>query len=128
MFDVIDNIENIEEAYFPHSNLIKHYKSADLYVNLSRKESFGVTYIESLASKVPIISFSSKGSDEIVRNKINGILVEKDDITNFVHQICELDKNRNIINNMKSYCINSIMKFDLEINVKRLIDIYKELN
>ena len=47
LFDILDNIENIDEEYFPHTNLIKHYKSADLYLNLSRIESFGVTYIES---------------------------------------------------------------------------------
>lgn len=128
LFDIISNIENLDEEFFPHSDLIKHYKSADLYINLSRIESFGVTYIESLASKVPIISFRSKGSNEIVKDKINGILVEKDDIPNFVSQICQMNKNKNIIENIKSNCIDSIKKFDLDINTKRLLDIYKNLN
>ncbi len=128
LFDILDNIENIDEEYFPHTNLIKHYKSADLYINLSRIESFGVTYIESLASKVPIISFSSKGSDEIVKNEINGILVNQGDIVNFVDQICQINKNRNIIDNMKSNCLDSIEKFDLDVNINRLVNIYKKLN
>ena len=50
-FDIIGNIENIDEEFFPHSDLINHYKSSDLYINLSRIESFGITFIESLASK-----------------------------------------------------------------------------
>ena len=99
-----------------------------MYINLSRIESFGVTYIESLASKVPIISFSSKGSDEIVKNEINGILVNQGDIVNFVDQICQINKNRNIIDNMKSNCLDSIEKFDLDVNINRLVNIYKKLN
>ena len=128
LFEIIDNIENLDQEYFPHTDLIKHYKSADLYINLSRIESFGVTYIESLASKVPIISFSSKGSNEIVKHKKNGILVNKDDIPNFVDQICRINKNKNLIDDMKSNCLDSIQNFDLDTNINRLIDIYKKLN
>ena len=128
LFDIINNIENIDEEYFPHTDLIKHYKSSDLYVNLSRIESFGVTYIESLASRVPIISFSGKGSDEIVKDKINGILVNKDNILDFADEICKINGNKNIIDDMRDNCLNSIKKFDLDLNSKRLIDIYKKLN
>ena len=77
---------------------------------------------------MPIISFSSKGSDEIVKNGINGILVNQGDISNFVDQICQINKNRNIIDNMKSNCLDSIAKFDLDVNIKRLVTIYKKLN
>ena len=108
--------------------MIKHYKSSDLYVNLSRIESFGVTYIESLASRVPIISFSGKGSDEIVKDKINGFLINKDNILDFTNKICKINENKSIIDDMKNNCLNSIKKFDLDINSNRLIDIYKRLN
>ncbi len=128
LFDIINNIENIDEEYFPHTDLIKHYKSSDLYVNLSRIESFGVTYIESLASRVPIISFSGKGSDEIVKDKINGFLINKDNILDFTDKICKINENKSIIDDMKHNCLNSIKKFDLDINSNRLIDIYKRLN
>lgn len=128
LFDIINNIENIDEEYFPHTDLIKHYKSSDLYVNLSRIESFGVTYIESLASRVPIISFSGKGSDEIVKDKINGFLINKDNILDFTNKICKINENKSIIDDMKNNCLNSIKKFDLDINSNRLIDIYKRLN
>ena len=77
---------------------------------------------------MPIISFSSKGSNEIVKHKINGILVDTGDISNFVNQICQMNKNKNIIDNIKGNCMNSIKKFDLDINTKKLIDIYKNLN
>ena len=77
-FSIIPNIENLDEKYFPHSDLIKHYANSDIYINLSRIESFGITFIEALAANVPIISFDSKGANEIVRNNINGYIVKNE--------------------------------------------------
>ena len=36
------------------------------------------------------------------------------DISNFVDQICQINKNRNIIDNMKSNRLDPIAKFDLD--------------
>ena len=36
---------NNDEIYFPHSKLIKIYKSHDAYINLARIESFGITLL-----------------------------------------------------------------------------------
>ena len=45
-FKIYENIENINETYFPNSDLIKLYMNSDIYINLSRIESFGITFIE----------------------------------------------------------------------------------
>ena len=63
-----------------------------------------------------------------MKHKKNGILVNKDDIPNFVDQICRINKNKNLIDDMKSNCLDSIQNFDLDTNINRLIDIYKKLN
>ena len=49
-FKIIENIENIDETYFPNSELIKHYISSDLYINLSRIESFWYNFCGILSS------------------------------------------------------------------------------
>ena len=74
--DKIISIENIENKknFFPASKLLKHYYKANLYINLARIESFGLTYIECLSCNTPILSFYSKGIDEILENKKNGLL------------------------------------------------------
>ena len=40
----------------------------------------------------------------------------------------KINEDKNIIDDMRDNCLNSIKKFDLDINSKRLIDIYKKLN
>ena len=129
LFEIIENIENIDEDFFPHSSLINHYKSSDLYLNLSRIESFGITFIEALASKVPIISFASKGANEIIKDRFNGFLIKNNDVSELVNKIHQIRENKGIINDMQSNCLESIKKFDLDTSNNKLINIYEnEIN
>ncbi len=125
LFEIINNIENIDEEFFPHSNLINHYKSSDIYLNLSRIESFGITFIEALASKLPIISFAGKGANEIIKNEFNGFLIQNNNISEFINKIYQIKKNKLDINKMRNNCVNSVRKFDLDVNSNRLINIYR---
>ena len=125
LFEIIDNIENIDEDFFPHSTLINHYKSSDIYLNLSRIESFGITFIEALASKVPIISFAGKGANEIIKDKYNGFLIKENDVSELVNKIHQIKENKSIINDMQNNCLDSIKKFDLANCSSKLINIYE---
>ena len=128
LFEIIDNIENIDEDFFPHSTLINHYKSSDIYLNLSRIESFGITFIEALASKVPIISFAGKGANEIIKDKFNGFLIKENDVSELVNKIHQIKENKSIINDMQNNCLDSIKKFDLGTCCNKLIHIYENEN
>ena len=121
-FKIIENIENIDETYFPNSELIKHYISSDLYINLSRIESFGITFVESLASLVPIITFDTKGVNEIVKDKVNGFLIKNEE--DLVKKVEEIYKTRDLINDMKDNLIDTIREYDLNLVTEK----YKSLN
>ncbi len=112
-FKIYDHVENIDETYYPNSTLIKFYMNSDLYINLSRIESFGITFIESLASMVPILSFDTKGANEIIKQNENGFLVNNDE--DLLAKIQEIAENKMILENMKSNLLDSIKKFDLNL-------------
>ena len=112
-FKIYDHVENIDETYYPNSTLIKFYINSDLYINLSRIESFGITFIESLASMVPILSFDTKGANEIIKQNENGFLVNNDE--DLLAKIQEIAENKMILENMKSNLLDSIKKFDLNL-------------
>ena len=61
-----------------------------MYVNLARIESFGITFIEAMASGLPIISFNTKGANEIITNNYNGYIIDFNDIDNFVKKIKDI--------------------------------------
>ncbi len=125
-FHIVDNIKNEDEYFFPHSELIKIYKSSDIYVNLSRIESFGITYIEALASKLPIFSFNIKGANEIVKNETNGIIIKKNDLKYYSLRLKNLINNSKKLNKLKSNSHVGIKKFFLDNSLKNNIKIYTD--
>ena len=121
----LDNIFDAGKLYFPPPKLIKYYNQADLYINLSRIESFGLTFIESLASYTPIISFKSTGIDEILVNKWNGFFVN--DINHLVEKIKFFQKKKKLLKKISLNGRDSIKKFDINVNFRKIVIFYKKI-
>ena len=60
-FEIINEIGNSNEEYFPNSKLIKYYKQSDIYLNLARVEGSPIVLIDAIANHLPIISFNTRG-------------------------------------------------------------------
>lgn len=61
----------------PHENLPDIYRSSHCFVLPSKRETFGVVYIEALASGIPVIATRCGGPEEFI-NTENGILISVD--------------------------------------------------
>ena len=123
-FEIHSNIENINEEYFPNKELFKYYNSSDIYANLARIESFGLTLIEANALGLPVLTFNTKGANEIVKSGYNGMKIENYDFIKFVNHIKKIYNNRKILKHYKKNCFNSINKYNLKKNIikfKKLI-------
>jgi len=126
-FKYLDNIENLDEKFFPHNNLIKIYKSNHIYINMARIESFGITIMEALASGLPVITFDTKGGNELIKNDYNGIIVENLSPEQIVNAISQYIDNIILFEKHKKNTISSIESFDLSIIAKKTIEGYKEI-
>ena len=126
-FNIVDEIKNNTDLYFPSKQLIEILKKNDLYVNLSRIESFGVTIIEAMASGLPVVSFDTKGVNELIINKKNGFLIPENNFIKFTNEIINFDKNKNYLD-QKSFNNDYLKKFDLENEVNNIIKIYKQVH
>ena len=124
LFRILENISNNDEKYYPHSSLIEKYINSDLYINLARIESFGMTFIEAMASGLPIVSFNSKGANEIITNEYNGFIIYSKNLDHFVKKIIYLDNNRTEIDLIRKNVFASVEKYDLDFVSKKLLSIY----
>ena len=118
----------LNRDYCPHSSLIKIYKECHLYINLARIESFGVTLIEALASSLPIITFNTKGGNELVIDGYNGHVIKDYSSDNMANAIISFYKNEKLFNKIKLNTIKSVQKFDLNLIADNTINVYKKLN
>ncbi len=113
-----EEVKNTNEIFFPHSDLIKIYKENNVYVNLARIESFGVTIIEALAAGLHVVSFNTKGANEILINNQNGFIVDEYSYEKMAKTLINKfnDNSFNKINACKK-----IMEYELELNTKIII-------
>jgi len=60
----------------PHSELVAIYQRADLVVNPSLSESFGISVIEGMACGVPVVATGVGGMRDTVLEGVTGLLVD----------------------------------------------------
>jgi len=66
-------------GYIPDEELSRHYQIADLYVMPSKKEGFGIVFIEAMLYGLPVIAGNKDGSTDALLQGRLGILVDPDD-------------------------------------------------
>lgn len=103
--------------------LAEIYTAADLFVNPTREEMFGLVNVEALACGTPGITFNSGGSPECYDSTC-GSIVDCNDIDTMekeIKRICE----------KKPYdsqsCIQRSKKYDMNIKFREYIDLYFEI-
>lgn len=66
------------------------YRECDIFVAPSRYESFGLVYLEAMRFGKPVIGTRTGGVPEIIRDGIDGLLVEPNDAGDLRRALCEL--------------------------------------
>lgn len=74
----------------PHRQVPVTLHELDVYVALSRFESFGVAVLEASASGLPVVVSSVGGLPEVVRDQVTGFVVGGDVVSGAAHRLQEL--------------------------------------
>ncbi len=80
----------------PHLDLPGYYCNADVLINPSLYEAFGMTLVESMACQLPVIATRVGGMVEIVEDGKNGLLVEPDSVSDLTRAILALLSNEDL--------------------------------
>ena len=109
------------------NKLADFYNMADVFVNLSAEDSFGLVNIEALACGTPVIVYDSTASPEIVgRDEKCGYVVNIGDKFDLLYSILKIYKNGK--NKYSKNCINRVKKFyDDKNNYNEYLDLYRRL-
>ncbi|MCD6149962.1 glycosyltransferase family 4 protein [bacterium] len=70
-----------------HSDLLKYYQNANVYVSTSLNEGMSNTMLEALSAGLPVIATQTGGTDEMVKDGINGFVIKTNDPADLVAKI-----------------------------------------
>ncbi len=114
---VSNRIDWIREI--PRSELLQHYKSADVFVMLSEHEAYGITVAEALASETPCIISDIDSLSEFLDNKMCFKVkshTSAEDFTKMIKHVASIKRVK---------YGGDLMDWD-EVT-ERLIDVYEEI-
>ena len=103
----------------------EYMSSCDSFVLASKYETFGVVYIEALASGKPIIGTYNGGADDII-NKDNGLIVKVDEIEELGRAMKYVKDNIVLYdaNKIRSECIT---KFSKKKITDEILEVYNSV-
>ena len=121
-------LNNIVELAGYSNNILSEMAACDAVLNFSQSESFSMVCLESLACKRGIIASKSGGPEEIIRNGLNGLLVDKNNIEEMAEAIVYLassEDTRKMFS--KNAHIDFETKFNLNVLSKKLLAVYQDI-
>jgi glycosyltransferase involved in cell wall biosynthesis len=116
------------EGRIPHSDLGKYYRRAAALVNPSLSESFGITLVEAMMHRVPVVAARVGGMTYTVDHGITGLLVDPADSSALAAAICDILGDRGKARRMgDAGRKKAIDKFSWEKTTDILLDHFRRI-
>ena len=110
------------------SDVLELINELDFIVLASRWEGFPLTPIETFSQGKTIIATNIDGNNEIVKNDVNGLLFEKDNVNELEEKINYLIINNDIKEKLEKNAYKDFeTKYSYKIFIERYSDLYKTL-
>lgn len=135
--EYIDELKSIVETYGLASNvkflgqiidLDSVRECTDIELVCSKKEAFGRVTIEAMLKKNPVIGANTGGTKELIKEGVNGLLYEENNILDLANKIesvsNDLEKVRLMGENAYNYAKE---KFTAEINANNIMKLYNSI-
>jgi glycosyltransferase involved in cell wall biosynthesis len=105
-------LEGIVEIMPAVRDIENEYCNSSMYVLPSRRESFGMAILEAKSCGLPVVSFDCpSGPAEIVRNEVDGILVESGNVEALSQAILKLIKDPQLRQKYGQEAIKDVERF-----------------
>ncbi|MBN1914263.1 MAG: glycosyltransferase family 4 protein [Candidatus Omnitrophica bacterium] len=114
-------------GYFPsdqYNRLVELYQAADLYIDPSLYEGFGLQVLEAMSCGLPVVTSNVTSLPEIVG--IAGIMVEPDDIDGLASAMAKILSSSQVMRDMSQISLEKVKEFSWEKHVREVLKICAE--
>lgn len=99
-----------------------YYQIADIFVNASKSETQGLTYIESLASSIPVLVQKDECIEDVVQDYYNGIYFDGE--VELTQKMEEIQKAPTTLKKIKANTQKSVAKYSKEQYARNVEAVY----
>ena len=127
---IVDNKLEQRIHIHPATNQIyEEYQNSDFFVFSSRFEGWGLVLVEAMACGIPAISFRCDyGPEDIITDKIDGLLVPKEDINELGKNILWMTNHLQECQDMGAQARKKALQFKKEFVIEQWIKIFSALS
>jgi len=101
-------------------------KCVDVVTASSVREGLGVNILEAMAAGVPVVATNNRGHREIIKDGVNGFLVEIDEYEKMAKNVIELMESEYLRNEITKNAVNIMDKYDISNVLESMMGIYKD--
>ena len=105
----------------PHTQVIKAMQESDIFILPSKNETFGMVYLEAMASGCITVCAKGDGVDGIIKDGINGFLCE--DVTTTIQKILDFPDKTTLLENAR-LTVSNYTKSKTAENYLKYLTIY----
>ena len=105
--------------------LVELYSAADLFVNPSRAETFGLVTAEAMACGTPVVAYDNTGASELVTPQCGALAPDRDAeaLVNLAKEVLRQGKNQ-----YESACRQWVLdNFEKEKQIQKYVDTYSQM-
>ncbi len=109
-------------------NVFDVYSDSSIYALSSRYEGFGLVTIEAMSTGLPVVAFACPcGPRDIIKEGVNGLLVENGNIKQFAEKLCFLIENEELRINMGKNAVAMASLYKKEVIMQKWKDLFETL-
>ena len=107
---------------------IAAFKETDLFLMPSRTDAFGIAFLEAWAARKPVIGANIGATSEVIRNNIDGFLVEYDSPEDIAEKVVSMLRNKKLRKKMGNAGRLKVKEnYSWDNIAKKTHDVYKNL-
>ncbi|NOZ50485.1 MAG: glycosyltransferase family 4 protein [Chloroflexi bacterium] len=111
-------------GYLDHNGVRQAMWRANVFVLPSYVETFGVVFIEAMATGLPVIGSRSGGPEEIISPHV-GLLIEPGDVDALAQAMERVKEQRHLFADDSEIRYEATRRYDKKVVAERLLEIYR---
>lgn len=118
----------IFEGEIKHQDLAKYYSSADIFIRPSLSEGLGISFLEAMATGVPIIGTPVGGIPDFLEDRKTGLFCKVNNPQDIAEKIKEILENNDLRNALSNNGLNLVReKYTWDIVAQKMEKVFLKI-